>query len=53
MKSKLNPNSPKSTSLRTTVPEAVIETLNLKRGDAIDWAIESRDSQMVAVVKKA
>ena len=53
MKSTLNPNSPKSKSLRTTVPMAVIETLDLKNGDELDWSLKPDGSIMVAVVKKA
>lgn len=53
MKSKLNPNSPDSISLRTTVPESIVETLNLKKGDTLDWSIENREGQMLAIVKKA
>lgn len=42
-----------SPSLRGMVPQAAVESLKLKPGDTIKWALESRDGELIAVVKKA
>jgi bifunctional DNA-binding transcriptional regulator/antitoxin component of YhaV-PrlF toxin-antitoxin module len=53
MESKVFQVRPSSPSLRATVPEAVAKTLKLKHGDKLVWEIETRDDQLVVVVKKA
>ena len=52
-KTKLVQSSPKSSSLRTTVPEGIVTHFGLKKGDALDWSIEARDGGLIIVVKKA
>ena len=33
--------TPKSNSLRTTVPAYIVNQLNLKKGDKLNWGIEN------------
>jgi bifunctional DNA-binding transcriptional regulator/antitoxin component of YhaV-PrlF toxin-antitoxin module len=53
MKSKVNVNTPGGTSLRTTIPESVVETLEIQKGDTLDWTVKPEEGKMIAVVKKA
>jgi len=53
MKSKVNLNTPNGKSLRTTIPESVVETLEIMKGDTLDWTVKPENDKMVVVVKKA
>ena len=44
--------TPKSISLRTTVPEGVVRHVGLKPGDKLDWSIEARDGGLIITVRK-
>jgi bifunctional DNA-binding transcriptional regulator/antitoxin component of YhaV-PrlF toxin-antitoxin module len=41
-----------TSSLRTTIPEGIVEYLNLKPGDILEWSMEIIDSARVTVVRK-
>lgn len=40
-----------SKSLRTTIPEAIVQTLKIKEKDMLDWQIEAVGSELVLRVK--
>jgi len=50
-KSTLTKASPKSESLRATVPKAIVSFLKLNEGDTIEWEMEIKDSERIAMVK--
>lgn len=50
---KLNRANTKSPSLRTTVPESVVNELKVKEGDAIEWERIIYKGQIAIRVKKA
>ena len=50
-KSSLTRASAKSESLRATVPKGIVNFLKLKPGEIIDWEMEIKDNQHVAIVK--
>lgn len=52
VRSKLNYNAPNSKSLRTTVPEAIVEVLKLKAGDTINWELEFPNGKLTVIVTK-
>lgn len=39
-------------SLRTTIPEGIVEYLNLKAGDSLEWSMELIGNLRVAIIKK-
>lgn len=41
----------KSKSLRTTIPESVVQTLGLSEKDTLDWQIQAVGSELVLKVK--
>lgn len=43
----------KNQHIRTYMPDHVAETLKIKNGDKIDWKIEARGGEVVAVLRKA
>ena len=49
---KLAKANPQSTSIRTTVPNAVVQQLNLEVGDRLDWDIRSEDGKKYVIVSK-
>ena len=49
-KSTLTIASTKSESLRTTVPKAIVSFLKLEIGDIIEWEMEIKNNQRVAIV---
>jgi hypothetical protein len=49
-KSTLTKASPKSESLRATVPKAIVSFLKLCEGDVIEWEMEMKDDDRIAVV---
>jgi hypothetical protein len=51
-KTKVTPARPNSTSLRTTIPEGVVKTIELKAGNSLRWKIEVRDEQIIVIVEK-
>ena len=38
--------------VQSTIPTDVLTALGLKQGDWIDWRIEERDGEVVAIAKK-
>jgi len=52
MKTKINLNTSSSPSLRTTIPLALTEILELKKGDFIKWSLENRDGKYVLIIEK-
>lgn len=52
VKTKLTKANTQSKSLRSTVPEGIIDSLELNDGDSIDWVIDVVKGEKVAVVKK-
>jgi len=53
LKTKLRTTRKGSASLRTTVPEAIVVTLNLRDGDDVEWKIEIKGNQPYAILTKA
>ena len=51
MRTKVSFNT--SRSLRTTIPESVVETLEIQKGDTLNWIVKPEEGCMVAVVKHA
>jgi len=49
-KSTLTKASPKSESLRATVPKAIVSFLKLNEGDTIEWEMEMKDGDRIAIV---
>jgi len=49
-KSTLTKASPKSESLRATVPKAIVSFLKLSEGDTIEWEMEIKDGDRIATV---
>jgi hypothetical protein len=45
--------SPKTKSLRATIPEGIVAFLGLQSGDQLDWLMEVVQSERVVVVRKA
>jgi hypothetical protein len=43
--------SAKSGSLRATVPKGIVSFLKLKTGETIEWEMEIKDGERVALVK--
>ena len=41
----------KSDSLRTTVPKSIVSFLKLEMGEVIEWEMEIKNNQRVAVVR--
>lgn len=52
LKSKLTIARIDSSSVRTTVPQGVVSALKLEVGKEIEWEIEVRDGELIAIVKK-
>jgi len=52
-KSKLSIARPGSASLRATVPESIVEFLELKEGDTIEWSMTDTQDGRAAMVKKS
>jgi len=40
-------------SLRTTIPEGIVEYLNLKPGDTLEWSMEIKENERIVIVRKA
>jgi len=51
-KSKLTIARPKSTSLRTTVPEGVVQLIDLKAGDELIWTVTANKGAVVITLSK-
>lgn len=51
MITKLTKANPNSGSLRTTVPKPILELLDLKEKDSLEWAISQKDGEIVVHVK--
>jgi len=45
--------SPKTKSLRATVPEGIVAFLDLKSGDKLEWRMDFEDGKKVVKVRKA
>jgi len=52
-RSKLVKAAPGKNSLRTTVPNAYVEYLNLSEGDDLNWETSERDGKRFLIVTKA
>lgn len=52
VKTKVHLNTPNSPSLRSTIPMGIVEFLDLKKGDTIDWGFETIKDRRVVVVRK-
>lgn len=52
-RSKVNEARPKSNSLRTTIPEAVVQLMELAKGDEIVWIVKPGKDALEIVVSKA
>ncbi len=45
--------SPKTKSLRATIPEGVVAYLGINNGDKLEWRMEFMNGEKVVLVKKA
>lgn len=45
--------SPKTKSLRATIPEGVVAYLGIQSGDIIEWRMEIMDGQKIVLVRKS
>lgn len=45
--------SPKTKSLRATVPEGIVAFLDLQNGDMLDWKMEFKNGDRLVEVRKA
>lgn len=53
LKSKVSVAKTGTSSLRTTIPEGIVEYLKLKPGDVIEWNMETNEeTERVTMVKK-
>ncbi|HEX9678940.1 AbrB/MazE/SpoVT family DNA-binding domain-containing protein [Nitrososphaera sp.] len=52
-RTKLNRANTKSPSLRTTVPESVVNELKVKEGDSLEWERIIHEGKIAIRVKKA
>jgi antitoxin component of MazEF toxin-antitoxin module len=52
LKSKVGLAKPGTNSLKTTIPEGIVEYLNLKPGDTLEWSMEIVKGNRVTFVKK-
>jgi len=52
LKSKVGLAKPGTNSLKTTIPEGIVEYLNLKPGDMLEWSMEIVKGNRVTFVKK-
>ncbi len=43
--------TPKSDSLRTTVPMSIVRQFGLKDGDRLKWELQAKDNSLVIMVK--
>ena len=39
-------------SLRATVPEGIVDFLEIKEGDKLEWKMDIRDGERIAIVRK-
>ena len=44
--------SPKSRSLKTTIPIAIVNVMKIKPQDVLTWDIKVEDEEMIIVIKK-
>jgi bifunctional DNA-binding transcriptional regulator/antitoxin component of YhaV-PrlF toxin-antitoxin module len=52
METKINKASSAHDQIRTTIPTAIAERLELKSGDKIDWELDKIDGVWIAIIKK-
>ncbi|MGA2523800.1 MAG: hypothetical protein ABSF65_06565 [Candidatus Bathyarchaeia archaeon] len=52
-KSKISIARPGSPSLRATVPESIVQFLELKEGDTLEWQMTDTPNGRVATVRKS
>ena len=45
--------SPKTKSLRATIPEGVVAYLGIQSGNIIEWRMEIMDGQKIVLVRKS
>jgi hypothetical protein len=53
LKSKTSIARPKSKSLRATIPEGIVEFLNLQPGDGLEWSMETAQGERAVTIKKS
>jgi bifunctional DNA-binding transcriptional regulator/antitoxin component of YhaV-PrlF toxin-antitoxin module len=51
-KSQVSRASSKSPSLRTTIPEKIVQEAKIRAGDVLDWEISSEKGRLMMKVKK-
>jgi hypothetical protein len=42
--------TPKSDSLRTTVPMSIVKQFGLSEGDGLKWEIQAKDNSLIVIV---
>jgi hypothetical protein len=52
LKSKVTVARPGSTSLRATIPEGIVAFLELTQSDTLEWRMEVKNQERVAIVYK-
>ena len=53
LKSKTSIARPKSKSLRATIPEGIVEFLQLQPGDTVEWQMNTAQNERSVTVKKS
>lgn len=52
-KSKINPANSNSKSVRTSVPSAIAQILNLEVGSTLEWIVDVTDDKITVTVEKS
>lgn len=39
-------------SLKTIIPQGIVQLMDLEHGDYVEWDIENRDGVKIAIIKK-
>lgn len=52
IKSKVSYSKKGFKSLKTIIPKGIVQLLDLDNGDELEWDIENRNGEKVAIVKK-
>ena len=53
VRTKVSHNTSRSHSLKSTIPEGVVDALKIKHGDSVEWSLEAKDGKLIAIVVKA
>ena len=51
-KTKVTKANTKSESLRTSIPKPIVQALNLKNGDSVDWRLNIVNGEIIVTVVK-